>query len=159
VDWLLHNTTCDTPSLGKEYELTRTQQIQQWENNPTYYKLDTSLIPLDSIQPGLLELLERHLLNATVSGTPPSIISEATANPNPTGDGTIITFSMAKEAYVRINLFDILGNAVTTPGYEGLFEPGNHEVPLSLQGLPSGTYFARILTAYGNVATVKLVKE
>jgi hypothetical protein len=98
---------------------------------------------------------------------PDSIINYVTSSPNPTGESTIITFGLNQEAYVKINLFDILGNPVSGgrvpgsggEGFEGLFEPGNHEVPLSLQGLPSGTYFARILTAYGNVATVKLVKE
>jgi hypothetical protein len=29
----------------------------------------------------------------------------------------------------------------------------------TLAGLPAGTYFARIVTAYGEVQTVKLVKE
>ena len=60
---------------------------------------------------------------------------------------------------MKIELFNVLGNEVSSAGFESLFEPGNKSVPLSLMGLPSGTYFARILTAYGEVQSVKLVKE
>jgi len=108
---------------------------------------------------GLDTLLARHFLFSVSEQPQPGIILNATASPNPVSTGTIITFGISQEAYVKINLFDLLGHEVTSPGFEGLFAPSNHEVPLSLSNLPSGTYFARILTAYGNVATLKLVKE
>jgi hypothetical protein len=54
---------------------------------------------------------------------------------------------------------DLLGNRVSSSGFESLFEPGNKAVPISLHGLAAGTYFARVVTAYGEVQTVKLVKE
>jgi hypothetical protein len=60
---------------------------------------------------------------------------------------------------VKIELFDILGHALASSGFESLFQPGNKEIPISLASLPVGTYFARILTTYGEVQTVKLVKE
>jgi hypothetical protein len=157
--WLMKNTSCDTPYLWQQYEGGRNGQVQQWQLYNEDYPLDTTLPSLASL--GLDTLLERHLLEI-VPNQPVSIILNATASPNPVTTGTIITFGISQEAYVKINLFDILGNGVAGSGgvgYEGLFAPGNHEVPLPLQGLPSGTYFARILTAYGNVATVKLVKE
>jgi len=69
INWLIHNTTCDTPSLSQEYDRSRQTQLEQWANDPGAYKLDTTLPPLDSIQPGLKELLEKHFLYATVSGT------------------------------------------------------------------------------------------
>ncbi len=159
-NWLIKNTSCDTPGLSGLFYGTRETQIQTWQNDPSQYKLDTTLPPLDSIEPGLQELLEKHLLYATVSGTPPpNIISNASANPNPTGNGTVISFGISKEAYIKIELFDVLGHEVSSAGFERLFEPGNKSVPLSLAGLPSGTYFVHILTAYGEVQSVKLVKE
>ncbi len=157
--WLIHNTTCDTPALSQEYDLSRQTQLDFWSNDPGAYKLDTTLPPLDSIQPGLKELLEKHFLYADVPENYVGIITNATANPNPTGEGTVISFGISKEAYVKIELFDILGHEVGSAGFESLFEPGNKSVPLSLAGLPSGTYFARILTAYGEAQSVKLVKE
>jgi len=156
INWLIHNSTCDTPYLAQEYDQERQTQLEQWANNPTAYKLDTTLPPLSTW--GLDTLLAKHFLYASVDN-PKSIILNATASPNPVNTGTIITFGINQEAYVKINLFDLLGHEVTSPGYQGLFAPGNHAVPLSLQGLPSGTYYARILTAFGSVATVKLVKE
>jgi hypothetical protein len=160
INWLIQNTNCDSAGLRGLYASTRAGQIHIWQNDPTGYKLDTTLPPLDSIDPGLKELLEKHFLYESVSETPqPSIISNATANPNPTGEGTVISFGISQEAYVKIELFDILGHEVGSAGFESLFEPGNKSVPLSLAGLPSGTYFARILTAYGEAQSVKLVKE
>ena len=81
------------------------------------------------------------------------------ASPNPVTSGTVIYFTTCKEAFVKINLFDVLGQEVTSYGFESLFEPGNKSVPISLAGLAPGTYYARILAAYGEVQTVKLVKE
>ena|SRR5665213_868605 len=88
-----------------------------------------------------------------------SAIDSIAASPNPVSTGTIISFGISKEAYVKIEVFDLFGNRVSSAGFESLFEPGNKAVPISLVGLPSGTYFARIVTAYGEVQTVKLVKE
>ncbi len=127
---------------------------------------DSLLTPIDTSEPtmhdlGLDSLVqyfgELSVQNANVE----NIISNATANPNPnpTGEGTVISFGISQEAYVKIELFDILGHEVGSAGFESLFEPGNKSVPLSLAGLPSGTYFARILTAYGEAQSVKLVKE
>jgi hypothetical protein len=158
LNWLIQNTTCDTPQLWTLYEAGRASQLQLWqETSGGSYPLDTTLPPLPA---ALDSLLERHLLYESVSEpSQPGILSSATANPNPVTEGTIISFSIAKQAYVRIELFDILGHAVLPTNFESLFEPGNKSVPLSLVGLPSGTYYARILTAYGEVQTVKLVKE
>ncbi|HEY3874695.1 MAG TPA: T9SS type A sorting domain-containing protein [Candidatus Kapabacteria bacterium] len=87
------------------------------------------------------------------------IIINASASPNPTGTGTVLTFGTAKEAYVIVNLYDVLGHTAGTAHFEGSIEPGNHSIPLSLIGLPPGTYFARIQTTYAEVQSVKIVKE
>jgi hypothetical protein len=156
LQWLILNTPCDTPYLWQLYESSRQSQNETWQEVHPGVPLDTTLPTLQQL--GIDTLLDRHLL-AVVPNQPQSVLTYATASPNPVSTGTVITFGISQEAYVKINLFDLLGAPVSGEGFEGLFAPGNHEVPLSLQGLPSGTYFARILTAYGNVATVKLVKE
>jgi hypothetical protein len=92
-------------------------------------------------------------------GNMPSIITNATAYPNPTGEGTVVSFGVSRETYVTIGLFDILGHQVTSPTFGGVVESGNLSVPLTLQGLPSVTYFARIMTTYGEVQTVRIVME
>jgi len=154
--WLIQNTTCDTPLIQNNFNATRSSQYESWLNDTTV-PLDTTLPSLASL--GLDTLLARHFLYGVSDNVQFNILTGATASPNPVSTGTVITFGISQEAYVKINLFNVLGEQVTSPGYEGLFQPGNHAVPLSLQGLPSGTYYARILTAFGSVETVKLVKE
>jgi hypothetical protein len=108
-------------------------------------------------------VLTVHLTGSSVtddvSKQPIEIISNATANPNPTTSETVISFGVSQEAYIKIQLFDVLGQEVSSVSGESLFEPGNTSVPISLAGLPGGTYYARIMTNYGEVQTVKIVKQ
>ncbi|HEY3875381.1 MAG TPA: T9SS type A sorting domain-containing protein, partial [Candidatus Kapabacteria bacterium] len=158
IRWMMQNTNCDSSELYNLFKETRNVQIHTWLNDTTQYRLDTTIPPLSVVDPGLDTLLARHFFYATV-GTPQGILSNASAYPNPTGTGTVISFGIAKEAYVKIELYDVLGHAAGSNGFESLFEPGNKAVPISLAGLPSGTYFARIQTAYGEVESVKIVKQ
>ena len=161
--WIMQNPKCDSAAEWANWQSFRRIQLEQYnrdKNSGINYPYDTTIPTLSQIGYGLDTLPAKYAFYASVSNpSAPNIITSITASPNPVSIGTEITFGISQEAYVKIGLFDILGHEVTSPGYEGLFAPGNHEVPLSLQSLPSGTYFARILTAYGSVATVKLVKE
>ncbi len=161
--WALLNTNCDSSSEWDNWQHVRREQFQMWLQDSLdgiHYPFDTTIPTLSQIGYGLDTLLAKHAFYASVSETPqPGIISNAAAYPNPTGEGTVISFGISKEAYVKIELFDVLGHEVGSAGFESLFEPGNKSVPLSLAGLPSGTYFARIQTAYGEAQSVKLVKQ
>jgi hypothetical protein len=157
--WLIHNPACDNSGLNQLYVNSRGSQISTWLDTQ-----DTSKVPLDTTiytmqQLGLDSVLKYAALLGVNEGNAPSIISNATAYPNPTGEGTVVSFGISREAYVSIGLFDILGHQVTSPSFGGVVEPGNLSVPLTLQGLSSGTYFARIMTTYGEAQTVKIVKE
>jgi hypothetical protein len=156
--WLQQNPLCFSSYGSQLYINSRGSQKRGWLDTQ-----DTSTTPLDTTiytmqQLGLDSVLKYAGLLG-VSNNTPSIIINASAYPNPTGEGTVISFGIAREAYVAINLYDVLGHQVSTEGFGGVVEPGNLSVPISLVGLPSGTYFARILTAYGEVQSVKLVKE
>ncbi len=158
--WVINHTSCDTPFVAHLYWQSRLSQYQTWQTDSSignHYPFDTTLPTMHDL--GLDTLLDRHFLYADVYETFHGIITNAAASPNPVSSGTIISFGIRKEAYVKIEVFDLLGNRVSSAGFESLFEPGNKAVPISLVGLPSGTYFARIVTAYGEVQTVKLVKE
>jgi hypothetical protein len=153
--WLLLNTSCDTPYLWQDYQGSRWAQRQSWLN-------DTSL-PLDTTLPSMHELgldtvLAKHfILNS--AGSIEHILTSAIASPNPAKEGVVITFGLAKSSYVHIQLYDVLGTEVSSSHFEALFETGNQAVPISLHDLPSGTYYARIITSPGDSRTVKLVKE
>jgi hypothetical protein len=158
--WILHNPLCTN---GDDSELYQNSRLSQKETYLNWPGLNRDSVPLDTTiytmqQLGLDSVLKYAGLLG-VSNNTPSIISSATAYPNPTGEGTVISFGIAREAYVSINLYNVLGHQVSTAGFGGVVEPGNLSVPISLVGLPSGTYFARIQTTYGEAQTVKLVKE
>ena len=160
--WLLQNTSCDTPFLWQDYEQSRQTQRAQWLNNPDAYKLDTTLPTMQQL--GLDTLLAKHFLYMGVSEKPgPNIITSVTASPNPLQGGTTLTFGMNQDAYVKIELFDVMGRVPGSgdrgPGFEQFFTAGNHSVAVSLSGLASGTYYARVSTSFGESQTVKLVKE
>jgi hypothetical protein len=158
IYWLQQNPLCNSSDDSELYTNTRGTQIRTWldTQDTATTPLDTTIYPMQQL--GLDSVLKYAGLLG-VSNNTPSIISNATAYPNPTGDGTVISFGIAREAYVVINLFDVLGHQVSAGSFGGMVEPGNLSVPISLQGLPSGTYFARIQTTYGEAQTFKLVKK
>jgi len=161
--WLFTNTVCDTPRLRANYDAVRRGQRSDWLNDTTV-PYDTTLPPLSTLD-GLDTLLAKHFLYANVNtnqGT--AVFTSVTASPNPLQGGTTLTFGMNQDAYVKIELFDVLGNRVSGYGYgfaasEAFYPYGNHSVAVSLSGLASGTYYARISTSFGESQTVKLVKE
>jgi hypothetical protein len=157
--WLIENTSCDSArhNLSGSYDWTRKSQREEWLNDTTIV-WDTTLPSMAEL--GLDTLLAKHFVIKPPEGVKhsPEIITTVVANPNPTQNGVTLTFGMSSSAYVEIEFFDLLDNAVPI-GYEGLFAEGNHAMPFTLNALPSGTYYVRIVTAYGETRTVKIVKE
>ncbi len=163
VYWLIHNSPCAQYGTNDTETYVGSRQ-SEYESYLSWPNLNRDSVPFDTTiytmqQLGLDSVLKYFGLLGVSEGTAPSIISNATVYPNPTGAGAVISFGIAREAYVSINLFDVLGHQVSSASYEGVAEPGDLSVPISLQGLQSGTYFARIQTTFGEVQTVKLVKE
>ncbi len=65
--------------------------------------------------------------------------------PNPFNPTTVISFSIQKEAFVTLTIFDILGNNLTTLISEKL-NAGYHSVKFNGSKLNSGIYFYEIRT-------------
>jgi hypothetical protein len=163
VYWLIHNSPCSQYGTNDTETYVGSRQ-SEYESYLSWPNLNRDSVPFDTTiytmqQLGLDSVLKYFGMLGVNEGTAPSIITNPTAYPNPTGEGTVISFGIAREAYVAINLYDVLGHQVSTAGFGGVVEPGNLSVPISLVGLPAGTYFARIQTTYGETQTVKLVKE
>ena len=161
IKFLLSDSQCSyfDKAWAHEYEMGRAYQIGVWKDtakNDSMQYFDSTLPPLDVL--GLDSLLSDEA-SSGVHANAPQVITYFTANPNPVESGTILSFGLTEEAYVKIELFDVLGKIEAVSSFAGTLPPGNKAVPISLQGLPAGTYFARIVTAYGEVQTVKLVKE
>ena len=74
--------------------------------------------------------------------------------PNPFNPSTLISYSIAKEGFVKIAVFDILGREVAVP-VNGYKRPGRYSVVFHAENLSSGMYFYRI-EANGFTATKKM---
>jgi len=75
--------------------------------------------------------------------------------PNPFNPTTEIRYSIVKQAFVSLKVFDLLGKEVATLVNE-VKQPGTYEVQWEAAGVASGIYFYRIITA-DFIATKKMV--
>ena len=65
--------------------------------------------------------------------------------PNPFNPETVIRFNTASDGNVSINVYDILGNKVSTL-VNGFMKAGGHQVSFKPEGLTSGIYFYEMVT-------------
>ncbi len=63
--------------------------------------------------------------------------------PNPFNPSTLIKYSVPKSSYVKLNLYDVIGNKIKTLD-EGTKTAGLHQIELSAGNLSSGIYFVRL---------------
>jgi hypothetical protein len=114
----------------------------------------TNLPPLDSLGLGFL-------LKSGVTGQNPlskTYLASFIASPNPFSDGLLLNFQLNRASFIRIQVFDVLGKVMwETQGRT--FDAGDHELSVDAGQLERGSYYARITNAFGEVRTVKLVKE
>jgi glucose/arabinose dehydrogenase len=75
--------------------------------------------------------------------------------PNPFNPTTTIQYTIPRGGYVRLAVFNLLGQEVATI-FEGVQNAGTHEVTFNNQELPTGIYFYRI-QAPGFVETRKMI--
>ncbi len=75
--------------------------------------------------------------------------------PNPFNPSTNINFSIPKESFVNLKIFDVLGKEVAILVNERL-NAGNYNYNFNANGLPSGIYFYR-LTVGSFVSTKKMI--
>ena len=77
------------------------------------------------------------------------------AHPNPFNPSTTIDFSLARESYVLLKVYNLAGQAVTTLKDEKM-TPGLYSVVWHAQGLPTGLYFY-VIKADGYSETKKMI--
>jgi hypothetical protein len=163
LKFLIDNPRCGASfnEFSRDYSDIRASDYQNWQDTANGYPWIHETY--DTTLPSMHELgLDSVLFYASVGhyetlGS--QIISNAELAPNPTMDRASLTLDIEREAYVHIEVFDLLGRKLEGIGYQGVFEPGPHQTLLDLKSLPSGSYYVHIATANNEVRTIKLVKE
>ena len=84
------------------------------------------------------------------------VISSFVLYPNPATANTTISFSIAEKNKVSVNVYDILGNLVSTLSQSNDFEKGNNTISLNTANLASGIYYIS-LDINGSKETKKLI--
>lgn len=115
----------------------------------------------DTTIPSLGELGLGFLLNS--SGVAPNLSSPKylvgfTAKPNPFTTELQLRFHLNRMSYCSLQIVDILGNQVFAVSGRTYME-GDHEMIVDGKSLPSGMFYVRISTGFGEVKTIKLIKE
>ena len=161
--FLIDNPRCafQRKQNGNAYANLRADQVSVWQDtasNPDLRYFDSTLpsmhdIGLDSV----LKIAAGASVHYEALGS--QILLSAVLSPNPVTERTSLAISVGREAYVHIEVYDLIGNKLRGVGYEGVFESGSRNVELDLHSLPSGTYYVHISTANNEVRTIRLVKK
>lgn len=83
-------------------------------------------------------------------------LSSIVVFPNPTSSNTFVSFNMIEKNKVSVNVYDVLGNLVSTLSQNNEFEKGNNTITLNTSNLSSGIYTIS-LEVNGAKETKKLV--
>jgi hypothetical protein len=149
MDWLRKNhSECWSGGMDLEYSRDSNAAAQGG------YDV-INLPPLDSL--GLGFLLKSSTPSPTTVGG--NYLASFTSSPNPFKNETHLRFHLNRMAYTTIGIYDVLGHQVWSDGKGHSLEAGDHEVVVDGSLLPEGSLYARIETGFGEVMTVKLVKE
>lgn len=81
----------------------------------------------------------------------------AQVQPNPTIVGTNLILNTTESIQTNILLYHLNGQNIKTILSNKIFSAGRHDVPISLEALPSGVYYLRVETAQRN-EVLRIVK-
>ncbi|HET9137472.1 MAG TPA: hypothetical protein VFO76_12625 [Candidatus Kapabacteria bacterium] len=156
MKYLLDNSNCTSPGLEDLYKNTLRSRHESWLSGDTTKPEDTTIPSLDQI--GLGALLHHNSISPNIASSQ-IYLASFTSSPNPFKHETHLRFHLNRMAYTTIGIYDVLGHQVWGDGKGKSLEAGDHEVVVEGSLLPEGSLYARIETGFGEVRTVKLVKE
>lgn len=141
------------------YDIRRTQRLnwQDTQINQPLSSLDTTLPSLEEVD---LEILRGPQYAAVKTAFTPSTASKITyftTSQNPFTDETTLRFGLLDAEYMKIEIFDLLGNNLYTENK--LFSDKDSHWKIDGKQLPHGGLYARLSTLGGEVSTIKLSKE
>lgn len=66
-------------------------------------------------------------------------------NPNPLNHNTEIVYSIPYDSFTTIEIFDMMGNSISTQ-FSGFTKEGEHKSVINIEQIPSGIYFLKVST-------------
>lgn len=112
--------------------------------------------------PEILDAVERigFVPDSIPTGTPHLLTPDldAALYPNPATDHARLELTLRRATTATIELMDATGRTATATQYLGQLSPGQHQIPLNLNGLPRGIYFLKLTTRFGKW-TSRIVKN
>jgi hypothetical protein len=115
---------------------------------------DGGIVQLDLVQ----GVGSQVVSNGNISGLLPGQFSLSQNYPNPFNPSTTIYYSLPKSANVKLTVFDVLGNEVTTLVNENKLG-GTHKIDFNAGNLASGIYFYKLIAGdYVEVRKMTLIK-
>ena len=146
--------------LNKVWKESRLDQYQRWQDTVK----DSLKTPLDTNLPSLeflnLQILRGPQYAAVKNAFTPSTLTKIkylNVSENPFKKETTLRFGLADAEYMKIEIFDLLGNKIYSDSK--LFGEGDGEWKIDGKTFARGALYARLSTMGGEVKTVKLIHE
>ncbi|MEO6941271.1 MAG: hypothetical protein ABI252_14080 [Candidatus Kapaibacterium sp.] len=162
IDFLLNEKHCsdNRTSLFESRKGFRQDQLSDWQDTVK----NPELTPLDTLEPNIDDL-GLKILRGKPSGVSmlplrsKQNILQLRVSASPFVIETELMFELSQPVALKIDILDVLGREVGHPSIGQLFAPGKHLARVSGKDIPSGTLYARLTAANGEVRTVKMVKR
>jgi hypothetical protein len=163
IKFLIDSNRCTSffPSdFNTLWKNIRNEQYTNWRDtskNPKLNPLDTTVPSLEDLD---LQILRGPQYAAVKDAFTPSAVTKIkylNISDNPFKDETTLRFVFADAEYMRVDIYDLLGNKVYSDSR--LFRAGDEEWRIDGKAIAGGSLYARLSTMGGEVKTVKLIHE
>jgi len=147
TSWFSTNPLAGTSQISKKVSPTCIWKIREKYNNnyPAEYKLFSDFsakIVIDTV--GGCSKSYKGNFTVKIPNTSGDLVSEINAFPNPFNSQVNISYSLNENTNVRIEVYDIMGQKITTVCNE-LQQAGEHNIPFSVNA-SHGVYILRLST-------------
>ena len=154
--YLLDHPKCKSLGLQQLWDNSWSSLHYDWSKGDTTVPFDSTWPSLDSIGLEFLTKLDAPQVRPIYTS---KSLGSAIAMPNPFKDNIEIKLELLRSSYLGYTVYDALGKEIIheAPKY---MQSGEHLLPILFPiNISSGTYYVRLLVGFGEVKTVKVVKE
>lgn len=154
--WMDSMKFCPEFHWDELYQNDIEYRYDQWLLGDTTKPFDTTLHTLEELGLGFLDTLSADV--SSIGQPSERYLGEARLSQNPFTHQTMLHYELLRNGYIALEVFDVLGHSIWQQKGDGLMQ-GKYAIPIELTDYPSGSYFLRIESGFGEVLTLKLIKE